>query len=426
MTEHYQATEAWAATRDGHDPLAPLRAEFEFPTDAAGQPVVYLCGNSLGLMPRQVRDLFRQDLDDWGRHGVEGHHEARTPWYSYHENFRDSGARLVGARPGEVVMMNALTVNLHLMMVTFYRPTGRRTKVVIEESAFPSDTYAVASHLEARGVDPVEGMIIVRPEPGQHTIATEAIERLLAERGEEIALVLLPGVQYYTGQRFDIERITAAAHRAGAIAGFDLAHAAGNVPLALHDWNVDFAAWCSYKYLNAGPGAVAGCFVHQRHGGNLSLPRFAGWWGNDPDTRFRLHLNSRFVPRAGADGWQISNPPVFSMTPLLASIGQFDRTGMAALRAKSLALTGYLEFLIDRIPGGRVEIITPRHPEQRGCQLSLLIREGAREAFDGIRARGIVPDFRQPDVIRMAPVPLYNSFVDVWRAGSALAEVLGG
>ncbi|MEZ4457258.1 MAG: kynureninase [Gemmatimonadales bacterium] len=423
MSLGYQPTLDWARAQDAADALGPLRSEFEFPPADSAGPLVYLCGNSLGLMPRRVRPLLQQELDDWARFAVEGHHEAATPWYSYHENFRESGARLVGARPGEVVMMNALTVNLHLLMVSFYRPSGRRRKVLIEEAAFPSDTYAVASHLAARGIDPDDSVVVARPEPGSHCLDTAALEARIAGLGDELALVLLPGVQYYTGQRLDVARITNAAHAVGAMAGFDLAHAAGNVPLELHDWNVDFAAWCSYKYLNAGPGAVGGCFVHARHG-DAGLPRFAGWWGNDPDTRFRLHLNERFVPRPGADGWQISNPPVFAMTPLLASIGQFDRIGMAALRAKSERLTGYLEYLIDRIPAGRVEQITPRDPAARGCQLSLLVRGQGREAFDRVRARGILPDFRQPDVIRMAPVPLYNSFEDVWRAGTALAEAL--
>ena len=426
MTVRFEATEAWARARDQADPLASLRHEFEFPRGADGTPLVYLCGNSLGLMPKAVPALMQQELADWGRFAVEGHMQAKTPWYSYHENFRETGARLVGARPGEVVVMNSLTVNLHLMMVTFYRPEGGRTKIVLEESAFPSDAYAVASHVQSRGLDPAEHVIVLRPEPGEQTIATEAIERLLAERGDEIALVLLPGIQYYTGQRFDLARITRAAHAAGAMAGFDLAHAAGNVPLSLHDWDVDFAAWCCYKYVNGGPGAAGGCFVHERHGKNPGLPRFAGWWGNDPATRFRLHLNEAFVPREGADGWQISNPNVFSMTPLLASLGQFDRVGIAALRTKSLDLTGYLEFLIGRARPGRVEVLTPTDPEARGCQLSFLIREGARQAFDAVRARGILPDFRQPDVIRMSPVPMYNSFVDVWRAGTALVEALGG
>ncbi len=421
----YAPTEAWANAADAADPIGPLRAEFEFPLDRDGKPLIYLCGNSLGLMPRLVRSLIAEELDEWAARGVEAHMQARKPWYSYHENFRETGARLVGALPGEVVMMNALTVNLHLMMVTFYRPTATRYKILIEEAAFPSDTYAVASHLRSRGYDPRDAMIVVRPDPGQHTIATASIERLLAERGSEIALVLLPGVQYYTGQCFDVARITAAAHQAGAVAGFDLAHAVGNVILRLHDWDVDFAAWCSYKYLNAGSGAVAGCFVHERHGKNADLPRYAGWWGNDPATRFRLHLNSEFVPREGADGWQLSNPPLLSMTPLLASLGQFDRVGMPQLRRKSERLTGYLEFLLDRIPGPAVEIITPRDPAARGSQLSVLVARGAKDLFDRIRAKGIVCDFRQPDVIRLAPAPLYNSFWEVWRAGTLMAEALG-
>lgn len=420
----YEATEAWARAQDAADPLAPLRAEFELPARVANDPV-YLCGNSLGLMPKAVRGRLEQELHDWATLGVEGHHDAETPWYSYHENFRETGARLVGGKPGEVVMMNSLTVNLQLLMVTFYRPAGQRYKVLIEEGAFPSDTYAVASHVRTHGYDPADAVVLVRPLPGQQTIATEQIEEILERHGQEIALVLLPGVQYYTGQLFDIPRITAAAHRAGAIAGFDLAHTAGNIPLQLHDWNADFAAWCSYKYLNSGPGAIGGAFVHERHGRQLDLPRFAGWWGNDPATRFRMHLNETFVPREGADGWQLSNPPIFAMTPLLASLEQFDRVGMPALRAKSLRLTGYLEYLVDGLRERGVEIITPREPDARGCQLSLLIRTNGRAVFDALRARGILPDFRQPDVIRMAPVPMYNSFHDVWRAGSALAEALG-
>ncbi len=426
MSSSFDPSEAWALEQDASDPLAPLREEFEQPTDASGERWVYLCGNSLGLMPRRVRELMTQELDDWSRLAVEGHMDGRTPWYSYHENFRELGARLVGARSGEVVLMNSLTVNLHLMMVSFYRPEGRRRKIVLEDAAFPSDTYAVASHLQTRGIEPGDGVLRLSPAPGESCLTNEAIERTLADHGDEIALVLLPGVQYYTGQRLDMARITAAAHRIGAIAGFDLAHAVGNVPLALHDWDVDFAAWCSYKYLNGGPGAVAGCFVHERHGAQLSLPRFAGWWGNDPATRFRMHLNEQFVPRAGAEGWQISNPPIFSLTPLLASLAQFDRIGMEPLRQKSLRLTGYLESLVGRLPSTQLSLITPSDPEQRGCQLSLLIPEGARAAFDAIRARGILPDFRQPDVIRMSPAPLYNSFHDVWRAGTALVEVLGG
>ncbi len=422
MTQDF--SEGWAKAQDAADPLAPLRTEFELPRTPSGEPLVYLCGNSLGAMPRKTRDLFAQELDDWGRLAVEGHLTARTPWYSYHENFRESGARLVGAVPGEVVVMNGLTVNLHLMMVSFFRPVGRRRKLLIEASAFPSDTYAVKSHLATRGLDPADALVIAEPRPGEHLTRMEDLEAMIARLGDELALVLLPGVQYYTGQRFDLARLTRAAHSAGAVAGFDLAHAVGNVPLSLHDWDVDFAAWCSYKYLNGGPGAAGGCFVHRRHGTNLDILRYAGWWGNDPATRFRLHLNENFVPREGADGWQISNPNIFSMTPLLAAIEQFDRVGLAALRRKSEALTGYLESWIDRVSRGRLEILTPRDPSARGCQLSLLAREGARELFDGIRRQGILPDFRQPDVIRMAPVPLYNSFHEIWRVGQALEQLL--
>jgi kynureninase len=420
----YAANEDWARAQDAADPLAPLRDEFAMPVDADGHPLVYLCGNSLGLMPRAVPRLVNRELEDWARLAVEGHLEARTPWYSYHEEFRDRTARLVGAWPVEVVLMNSLTVNLHLMLVSFYRPAGRRTRILIEEAAFPSDAYAVASHVAARGLDPADAVVVARPRPGEDTLRTEDLEALIAEQGDRLALVLLPGVQYYTGQRFDLARLTRAAHGAGALAGFDLAHAVGNVPLALHDWDADFAVWCSYKYLNGGPGAVGGCFVHERHGRDATVPRFAGWWGNDPATRFRLHLNEAFVPREGADGWQLSNPAILSLTPLLASLEQFDRAGMPALRAKAEALTGYLEYLLDRLPPGRARLLTPREPAARGCQLSLLVPRGAREAFDALRARGVVPDFRQPDVIRMAPVPLYNSFHDVWRAGQALVELL--
>ena len=420
----YRSDEAWARAQDAADPLASLRQEFALPRDAGGEPLLYFCGQSLGLMPTAVPGRVAQELDDWARLGVEGHMQGRTPWFSYHERVRESGARLVGARPDEVVMMNALTVNLQLMLVSFYRPTATRYQVLIEEAAFPSDRYAVASHLRCRGVDPAEALVVARPRPGESTLRPEDLEALIASRGERLALVLFPGVQYYTGQAFDLARLAAATHRVGALAGFDLAHAIGNVPLALHDADADFAVWCTYKYLNAGPGAVGGCFVHQRHGRDLSTPRFAGWWGNDPATRFRLHLNEEFIPQAGADGWQLSNPAVLSLAPLLVSIEQFDRVGMAALRAKSERLTGYLEFLVDRLPPGRIELLTPRDPGARGCQLSLLVREQGRERFAALRARGVVADFRQPDVIRLAPVPLYNTFHEVWRVGRILEELL--
>ena len=413
----------WAEDQDRADPLAWTRGEFHLPAGPDGRPLVYLSGNSLGLMPRSAPGMVDAELEDWGRLGVEGHLEARSPWYSYHELFREPLARLVGTGPDEVVAMNSLTVNLHLLMVSFFRPTPERHRILIEDGAFPSDRYAVASHLQSRGLDPAESLVAVRPRTGEQTLRTEDVEELLATRGEGIALVLLSGVQYATGQLFDLERITRAAHRAGSVACFDLAHAVGNVELALHDWEVDCAAWCSYKYLNAGPGAIAGCFVHRKHGANPDLPRYAGWWGNDPASRFRMQENTGFVPVSGADGWQLSNPPILSMAPLRASLALFDRVGMRALREKSARLTGYLEYLVDAAAPG-LELLTPRAPGARGAQLSYRIPGRGRDVLNALRARGVVTDLREPDVIRLAPAPLYNTFGDVWRAARALAEAV--
>lgn len=420
------ADEAHARRLDAEDPLAELRSEFAIPAAADGTPRIYLTGNSLGLMPRGARAEVVQVLDDWARHAVDAHFEARHPWYSYHERFREPLARVVGARPDEVVAMNSLTVNLHLMLASFWRPRPGRTRIVMEAEAFPSDSYALESHVAHRGLDPAETIVVLRPRSGEAALRTGDIEGYLADEGDRVALVLLPGVQYYTGQRFDLARITAAAHRAGALAGFDLAHAAGNVPLELHDWGVDFAVWCSYKYLNAGPGAVAGAFVHQRHGGDPAVPRLAGWWGNDPDTRFRMHLNDRFVPQRGADGWQLSNPSILAMAPLAASLALFDRATMPALRRKALLLTGYLESLVRAAAGETITVLTPADPEARGCQLSLHVPSGSRAMFDALTAAGVVADYRPPDVIRMAPVPLYNGFHELWRVGALLRRVLGG
>jgi kynureninase len=417
----YGSDEAWAREQDRADPLAWCRERFELPRDPSGAPLTYLCGNSLGLMPRAARASVAEVLDDWSRLAVEGHLDADTPWYSYHEWFRNPLAAVVGATPGEVVAMNSLTVNLHLMLVSFFRPTAERFKILIEDAAFPSDTYAVASHLETRGLDPSTAMLVARPRGGETLLRSEDLEALLAQQGHEIALVLLPGVQYHTGQLLDIGRITAAAHRAGCIAGFDLAHAAGNADLRLHDWNVDFAVWCSYKYLNGGPGAVGGCFVHQRHG-KSARQRFAGWWGNDPATRFRMHLNSSFVPVEGADGWQLSNPPILAMAPLRESLKIFAEAGIAALRAKSERLTGYLEFVLGQIPQADFRIITPKEPAERGCQLSIRHPQ-AGDLIARLREQGIVGDFRAPDVIRLSPVPSYNTFHEVWRVGQALARI---
>jgi kynureninase len=425
MTTPSRPDEDFARRLDAADPLAPFRAEFLIPPGPDGNASVYLCGHSLGLQPRAVRALLQQELDDWANLGVEGHFRGRTPWYSYHETLRESGARLVGALPGEVVFMNSLTVNLHLMMITFYRPASRKRGILIDEPAFPSDRYAVHSQIRHHGLDPDEALFPLTPREGEDTLREEDVEAFLDARGEEVALVLFNGVNFVTGQLFDLARITAAAHRHGCLAGFDLAHAAGNVPLALHEWGVDFAVWCSYKYLNAGPGAVGGCFVHEQHGNNLDLTRLAGWWGNDPATRFHMQSERTFRPRPGTDGWQLSNPPILAMAPLRTSLDLFDRASMTALREKSQRLTGYLLDLLDTLPSGAVEILTPRGPEQHGCQVSLRIRGDAGALVQRLHQRGIVCDHREPGVLRVAPVPLYNTFHDVWAFAHTLAELIG-
>jgi kynureninase len=416
----FPTDEAFALHQDAADPLHRFREQFHLPRRPDGQPVIYFCGHSLGLQPRAVRTLMEQELDDWARLGVEGHFKDTNPWYSYHELFRDTGARLVGAQPGEVVMMNSLTVNLHLMMATFYRPQAGRFKILTDEPAFPSDRYALQSQVRHHGLDPKEALLTLQPRPGEFLLRTEDIEAVIEERGQEIAVVLWNGVNYFTGQRFDMAPITAAAHRQGCVAGFDLAHAAGNVVLHLHDWQVDFAVWCNYKYLNSGPGAVGGCFVHEEHGRKVDLPRLAGWWGNDPATRFQMDLQPDFVARPGADGWQVSNPPIFALVPLRASLALFDEAGMPALRAKSERLTAYLYSLLDQIPAGRIQVITPSSPGERGCQLSFLVQDRPRELLAALEREGVVCDFRPPNVIRVAPVPLYNTFQEVWQFAQVL------
>lgn len=418
----YRGDESFALEADARDPLASLRDSFLIPKRADGRDVIYFAGNSLGLQPKGVRALLERELTDWADLGVDAHFEGTTPWYSYHENFRETGARLVGARPGEVVLMNSLTVNLHLMMVSFYRPTKQRYKIVIDDPCFPSDMYAVRTQLRYHGFDPQDALVVVRPRCGGHTLGVSDFDAVLEAEGERIALVLASGVNFFTGQVFDMEAITAAAKRYGCIVGFDLAHAAGNVPLSLHDWGVDFAVWCNYKYLNSGPGAVAGCYVHESHGADPALPRFGGWWGNDPATRFRMHLQPEFVPQAGAEGWQISNPPILAMAPVKVSYDIYNAVGMPALRRKSEALTGYLQFLIDEVSHERFEVITPRDPASRGCQFSILVHDRPKELLGELAAEGVVADFREPNVIRVAPVPLYNTFHDVWRFARILAR----
>lgn len=417
-----------ARALDADDPLREERARFAIPKDKSGREQAYFCGNSLGLMPRTVPDAMAQELKDWADLGVEGHFHAKNhPWFSYHEVFRDPGARLVGAIPGEVVMMNSLTVNLHLLMASFYRPTPDRYRILIERGAFPSDEHAVASQARFYGFDPADAILHIAPKAGEDTIREDEIERTLERKGDEIALVLLGGVNYATGQRFDMERITNAGHDAGAVVGFDLAHAAGNVPMRLHDWNVDFAAWCSYKYLNSGPGAVAGAFVHENHW-DADYPRYEGWWGHDPSTRFKMA--PEFTPGLGAEAWQLSNPPIFAMTPLKASLAIFDRVGMHALRAKSLRLHAYTRFLVEKLGEerfrGALSVVTPRADDAHGCQLSIRVRPGAahtaKQIQQALLAKGVVADFREPDIVRIAPVPLYNTFADCLRFARALGE----
>src|SRR5256712_5256151 len=422
MTMTFSADEDFALQLDAEDPLRQFREKFHLPLGKNGRPVIYFAGNSLGLMPKGARAIVEEEMDNWAKLGVDAHHATGTPWYSYHETPREPIARLVGANPIEVICMNSLTVNLHLMMATFYHPTKSRFKILMEEPAFPSDTYAIKSQIVHHGLDPKEALILARPRKAELTVRTEDIVDLIQKHGDQLAVIMIGGVNFFTGQLFNIPEITAAAHKCGIIVGFDLAHAIGNVPLALHDWNVDFAVWCSYKYLNASPGAVAGVFVHERHATNTKLPRFAGWFGNDPNTRFRLHLEPEFIPVPSADGWQISNPPIFSMAPLRASLAIFDEAGgMEPLRAKSARLTSYLEFLLKQNASKRFTVITPRKRDERGCQLSIQAHEHPKQLHEELIAAGVKCDFREPNVIRVAPTPLYNTFHEVWRVAQILA-----
>ena len=419
----FSADEKFALQLDAEDPLRQFREKFHLPLSKDGKPLIYFAGNSLGLMPKAARKIVDQELDDWAKLAVDAHLKAETPWYSYHETLREPMAQLVGAQPNEVICMNSLTVNLHLMMATFYRPTKSRFKILMEEPAFPSDTYAIKTQIVHHGFDPKDALVLARPRKGEFAVHQDDIETALEKHGEQIALVLIAGVNFFTGQLFDIAKITAAAQKRGITVGIDLAHAAGNVPLALHDWNVDFAVWCSYKYLNSGPGAAAGAFVHERHATNRKLPRLAGWFGNDPATRFRLHLEPEFIPVPSADGWQISNPPIFSMAPLRASLAIFDEAGgMEVLRAKSIKLTGYLQFLLEQTSSKLFTVITPHETDARGCQLSILAHEHPKELFKKLEAAGVKCDFREPNVIRAAPTPLYNTFHEVWRFAKILAD----
>jgi kynureninase len=417
----YGASVDFAQSADETDPLRAFRARFAMPRDAQGRELLYFAGHSLGAMPLAARDVLNEELDDWARFGVFGHEEARRPWIPYHENLTAGLCALTGARANEVVAMGSLTANIHMMFASFYRPTAQRRKVLIEAGAFTSDRHAVTSQIAWHGLNPAAELIELAPVQGEHLVSESAIEACLAQHGASVALVLWPGLQFRTGQAFDLKRIAAAAHRVGAIAGFDLAHSIGNTPLSLHDDDADFAVWCSYKYLNAGPGAIGGVFVHSKH---VDVrPRLSGWWGHDAASRFEM--KPEFRAQAGAAGWAVSNPSIFASAPLIASLALFQEAGIERLREKSVELTGYLEFLLDRL-GGAVELITPRDPAARGCQLSFRITGAGRGAkvFRWLTANGVACDWREPDVIRAAPIPLYNSFEDVFRFGEKLKQAL--
>jgi len=416
MTRPFRYSLEFAREEDAIDPLAAVRDEFILPRTESGEPVIYLTGNSLGLQPRACRHAVNEVLDDWGRLGVEAHFKAKNPWMPYHEQLTESMARIVGAQSSEVVVMNSLTVNLHLLMASFYQPTPDRFGILIEGDAFPSDQYAVTSQAAWHGYSPENAIHRISPRDGESALHTADIAEYLDEHGHEIALILLGGVNYYTGQFFDISSITALAHELGCVVGIDLAHAAGNVPLDLHDWDVDFAAWCTYKYLNAGPGGPGGAFVHERHAESSHIPRLAGWWGHNKSNRFTMP--NQFEPIPGAEGWQLSNPSILAMAALRASLDVFDRSDSTARYAKSARLTGYMEYLItERCP--HIQIITPSDPRYRGAQLSLRV-PGGKDVFESLSAHDVVSDWRYPDVIRVAPVPLYNTFEDVYEFVSRL------
>lgn len=419
----YLNTKEFAQKMDSADPLKKYRDKFYFPKHTTGEEAIYLCGNSLGLQPKSAKSHIEAVLDDWRNLGVKGHFEGANPFTTYHESLGEQMAKIVGARKEEVVAMNSLTVNLHLMMVSFYRPEEGRYKILIEKNAFPSDQYAVKSQLEFHGYDPKEGLIELEPREGEDILRTEDILDLIKKEGQEIALIMIGGLNYYTGQAYDMERITQVGHDMGCMVGFDLAHGAGNLNLSLHDWDVDFAVWCTYKYMNSGPGGIAGCFVNERHLKRKDLARFAGWWGHDKATRFMM--DDTFVPIQGAEGWQMSNETVLSMAALKASLEIFEEVGMKAIVRKSRLLTRYLEFLIEELKSDRIQIITPKQTEARGAQLSIRVIQSDKSLFRAISDKGVIADWREPDVIRIAPTPLYNNFSDVFKFVQILKKTLG-
>lgn len=419
----YQNTIEFAQQLDTEDKLASFRDKFHFPK-LHGKEAIYFTGNSLGLQPKETRRYLNEELEDWQKWGVEGHFNSRRPWFAYHEFFSESLSKIVGCKPSECVAMGSLTANLHFLLVSFYKPTKERFKIICEQKPFPSDIYAFASQARFHGFDPKEAIIEVMPREGEYTIRTEDILATIEKHKDEVALVCFGGVNYFTGQLFDMKVITEAGQKAGAKVGFDLAHAAGNVPMELHNWNVDFACWCSYKYMNSGPGGVAGIYVHERYSRLKDISRFEGWWGFDPESRFQM--TSEFQPMEGAGAWQVSNAPVFTMACHRAALDIYDQTSMADLRNKSEKLTGYLEYLVNEIIKEKgkdsIQIITPHNPSERGCQLSLIFPSKGKEVFNALLEAGIISDWREPNVVRVAPTPLYNSFEDVFVFASELKK----
>ncbi len=412
MQYNFEPTLEYARTQDDMDILFSFRERFHFPQHE-GANALYFCGNSLGLQPKSTAYLFEKELNDWAKWGVEGHFQAKSPWFGYQNQFAAPLSKIVGAQEQEVCALNTLTVNLHLLMISFYRPKGNRYKIIMEAGAFPSDQYAVETQVSMHGYDPNQAIIELSPREGAHCLEEADILQAIEDAGDSLACVMMSGVNYYTGQWYPMAAITHAAHQAGATCGFDLAHAAGNVPMQLHDWDVDFACWCSYKYLNSGPGGVGGIFVHEKHGNNPEVLRLAGWWGNDETQRFQMKKG--FVPAAGARSWQVSNAPVFNMVAHRASLDIFEKVTMTQLREKSRKLTAYFEYMLQQMQHLDFEIITPAHPDQRGAQLSLLFGTRGKKVFDALTEKGVITDWREPNVIRFAPVPLYNSFEDVYQ-----------
>jgi len=422
ITLMYENNLDFAIKKDKEDPLNKYRNEFLIPTNNKGEDLIYLCGNSLGLQPKKTSDYIQQELIDWAKFGVEGHTDAKHPWLPYHEFLTNSMAKIVGAKPSEVVIMNSLTTNLHLMMVSFYQPSKNKYKILIERDAFPSDKYAVESQLKLHGYCEKKGLIQWKPREGEELCRIEDLERIMQEQGDEIALIMIGATNYYSGQLYPLKKITEIGHQFNCLVGFDLAHGVGNIQPNLHDTDADFAVWCTYKYLNSGPGSLGGCFVHERHANNSALNRFAGWWGHNKKTRFNMRQEFDVLP--GAEGWQLSNPAILSMAAIRASLNLFDKAGFSNLISKSKSLTGFLEYLINELNNSKINIITPKNPQERGCQLSIQVKDANKKLHTQLTKSGVISDWREPDVIRVAPAPLYNSYQDVYEFVQRLKKIL--